>query len=116
MHWNPVRKRFVQRPEDWPWSSDPNLALDKEQIKSCRIQIDFVHLPESYRALSRSPRHPNRAVATSYWIIAPPEHPYDVKAVPKLKEKFGQEDDVGIHNLDEIGFPWHWEWSPHPAD
>lgn len=24
-------------------------ALDKEQIKPCRMQIDYVHLPESYR-------------------------------------------------------------------
>jgi hypothetical protein len=38
------------------------------------------------------------------------------QAVPNFKEKFGHENDVGIHNLDEIGFPWHWEWSPHPAD
>ncbi len=27
-----------------------NFALDKEQIQSCRMQIDDVHLPESYRA------------------------------------------------------------------
>ncbi len=27
-----------------------NFALDKEQIKSCRMQIDYVHLPELYRA------------------------------------------------------------------
>jgi len=38
------------------------------------------------------------------------------QAVPKFKETFGQENDVSIHNLDEIGFPWHWEWSSHPTD
>ncbi len=27
-----------------------SFALDKGQIKSCRMQIDYVHLPESYRA------------------------------------------------------------------
>jgi putative transposase len=49
MHLNPVRKGFVQQPGDWPWSSYQNFGLDKEQIKSCRLQIDYVQLPESYR-------------------------------------------------------------------
>jgi len=47
MHLNLVRRAFVQRPGDWPWSSYPNFALDKKQIKCCRMQIDYVHLPES---------------------------------------------------------------------
>jgi hypothetical protein len=45
----PVRKGLVKRLEEWPWSSCNNFALDKEQIKQCRIQVDFVNLPESYR-------------------------------------------------------------------
>ncbi len=49
MHLNPVRKGFVKRPEEWPWSSYNNFALDKEEIKRCRMQIDYVHLPGSYR-------------------------------------------------------------------
>jgi REP element-mobilizing transposase RayT len=49
MHLNPVRKGFVQRPRNWPWSSCRNFALDKEQIKSCHMQVDDLHLPESYR-------------------------------------------------------------------
>ena len=49
MHLNPVRKGFVQRPEEWAWSSFNNFALDKEQVKQRRIQVDYVHLPESYR-------------------------------------------------------------------
>ncbi len=47
MHLNPVRKGFVKRPEEWPWSSYNNFALDKEEIKRCRMQIDYVHLPGS---------------------------------------------------------------------
>ena len=50
MHLNPVRKAFVQRPGDRPWSSHHNFALGKEKIKSVRMQIDDVHLPEPYRA------------------------------------------------------------------
>ena len=49
MHLNPVRKGLVKRPEEWPWSSYNNVALDKEQVIRCRMQIDYVHLPESYR-------------------------------------------------------------------
>ena len=49
MHRNPVRKGFVARPEDWQWSSYNNFALDHEKIKLCPMQIDYVHLPESYR-------------------------------------------------------------------
>jgi len=49
MHLNPVRKGLVRRPEDWPWSSYNNFGLDNEKIKHCPMQIDYVHLPESYR-------------------------------------------------------------------
>jgi putative transposase len=49
MHLNPVRKGLVRQPQDWPWSSYHNYGLDKEQVKSCPMQIDYVHLPESYR-------------------------------------------------------------------
>jgi hypothetical protein len=44
-----MRKGFVERPEDWPWSSYNNFALDEEETKRCPIEIDYVHLPESYR-------------------------------------------------------------------
>jgi hypothetical protein len=50
MHLNPVRKGLVKRPEEWRWSSYNNFALDKEQVARCPMQIDYVHLPESYRA------------------------------------------------------------------
>ncbi len=49
MHLNPVRKGFVRRPQDWPWSSYNNFGLDKEKIKLCPMQIDYVHLAELYR-------------------------------------------------------------------
>ena len=49
MHLNPVRKGLVSKPEDWRWSSYNNFALEKQTVASCPIQIDYVHLPESYR-------------------------------------------------------------------
>jgi REP-associated tyrosine transposase len=49
MHLNPVRGGLVKRAEEWPWSSYSNFALDKEQVEGCPIQIDYVHLPDSYR-------------------------------------------------------------------
>jgi hypothetical protein len=72
MHMNPVRKGLVKRAEDWPWSSYNNFGLDTEKIKHaksaeagaspgptfkrqyarrarCRIQIDYVRLPDGYR-------------------------------------------------------------------
>ena len=49
MHLNPVRKGLVSRPEEWRWSSHNNFALDKERLRCCPIQIDYVRLPESYR-------------------------------------------------------------------
>jgi len=49
MHLNPVRKGLVSRPEEWHWSSYNSFALDKEQVRRCPIQIDYVRLPEAYR-------------------------------------------------------------------
>ncbi len=49
MHLNPVRKGLASRPEDWRWSSYNNFALDGQTVAECPIQIDHVHLPESYR-------------------------------------------------------------------
>jgi hypothetical protein len=37
-------------PQDWRWSSYNNFALDKARVAACRIQIDYVRLPEGYRA------------------------------------------------------------------
>ena len=50
MHMNPVRKGLVKRPEDWPWSSFNNFALDHAAVAACPIQIDYVRLPSGYRA------------------------------------------------------------------
>jgi hypothetical protein len=49
MHLNPVRKGLVSRPEEWRWSSYNNFALEKERVRRCPIQIDYVRLPEGYR-------------------------------------------------------------------
>ena len=49
LHLNPARKGLASRPQDWRWSSDNNFALDKLTVAGCPIQIDHVHLPESYR-------------------------------------------------------------------
>jgi REP element-mobilizing transposase RayT len=49
MHLNPVRKVLARRPEDWRWSSYSNFALDKDTLAGCPIEIDPVHVPESYR-------------------------------------------------------------------
>ena len=49
MHYNPVRKGLVEKPEQWRWSSYSNFA-DKSVVAACPIQIDYVHLPDSYRA------------------------------------------------------------------
>jgi REP element-mobilizing transposase RayT len=46
---NPVRKGLASGPENWRWSSYNNFALDKDAAAGCPIQIDPVHLPESYR-------------------------------------------------------------------
>jgi len=50
MHFNPVRKGLVKRPEDWRWSSYNNYALDKATVAACPIQIDYVQLPLGYAA------------------------------------------------------------------
>ncbi|HEV2522867.1 MAG TPA: transposase [Candidatus Acidoferrales bacterium] len=49
MHRNPVQAGLVKRPEEWRWSSYNNFALDKATVGACPIQIDYVHLSESYR-------------------------------------------------------------------
>ncbi|HEV2492078.1 MAG TPA: transposase [Terriglobia bacterium] len=49
MHLNPVRKGLAANPEDWPWSSYNNFALDASRVEGCPIQIDYVRLPEGYR-------------------------------------------------------------------
>src|SRR5580765_1447488 len=46
MHHNPVRKGLVERPEDWPWSSYNNFALDQKSVARCPIQIDRMLLPD----------------------------------------------------------------------
>ena len=50
MHWNPVRKGLVKKPEQWRWSSYNNFAVDKTVVAGCPIQMDYVRLPEGYRA------------------------------------------------------------------
>ena len=50
LHFNPLRKGIVPRPEDWPWSSYNNFALDGRTVAGCPMQIDYVRLPEGYRA------------------------------------------------------------------
>jgi REP element-mobilizing transposase RayT len=50
MHYNPVRKGLVERPEQWRWSSVNNFSLDKSVVAACPIQIDYVQLPDNYRA------------------------------------------------------------------
>ncbi len=49
MHFNPVKKGLVARPEDWRWSSYNNFSLDKTCVAECPIQIDYVRLPDGYR-------------------------------------------------------------------
>jgi putative transposase len=41
MHLNPVKKRVVERPEAWRWSSYNNFALDSAIVARCPIQIDY---------------------------------------------------------------------------
>jgi hypothetical protein len=36
-------------PEDWPWSSSNNFALDADRVRGCPIRIDHVRLPDAYR-------------------------------------------------------------------
>ena len=49
-YYNPVRKGLVEHPEQWPWSSAKNFSLDKSVVAACPIQIDYVQLPDDYRA------------------------------------------------------------------
>jgi putative transposase len=49
MHFNPVRKGLVGKPDDWRWSSYNNFALDRKVVAGCPIQMDYVQLPGSYR-------------------------------------------------------------------
>jgi hypothetical protein len=48
----PIGPRYplVKRPQDWRWSSYNNFAVDKTVVAGCPIQIDYVRLPEAYRA------------------------------------------------------------------
>jgi putative transposase len=50
MHYNPVRRGLVGKPEEWRWSSCNNFSLDPTVIKTCPIRIDYVHLSGEYRA------------------------------------------------------------------
>ena len=50
MHMNPVRKGLVAKAEEWQWSSCRNSTLDESQQAACAVQIDYVRLPDSYRA------------------------------------------------------------------
>ncbi len=50
MHLNPVRKRLAAKAEEWRWSSCNNFALDRTAVAACPIQMDYVLLPEGYRA------------------------------------------------------------------
>ena len=49
MHFNPVRRGLVNRPEEWRWSSYQNFSLEKSARAACPITIDPVLLPDSYR-------------------------------------------------------------------
>src|SRR5262249_37169110 len=50
MHFNPVRKGIIKHPEEWRWSSYKNFSMDKGKVAECPIQIDYVRLPDHYRA------------------------------------------------------------------
>ena len=50
MPFNPVRKQLVGRPKDWLWSSYINFALDEATVAGCPIRIDYIQLPDGYRA------------------------------------------------------------------
>ena len=40
---------YVLMPDHRRWSSYNNFALDKALVAACPVQLDYVHLPESYR-------------------------------------------------------------------
>jgi putative transposase len=50
MHLNPVRKGLLRRPGERRWSSYNNFALDENSVAGCPLQIDYLRLPEGYRA------------------------------------------------------------------
>ncbi len=50
MQLNRVRKRLLARPEEWRWSSYNNFAMHKAVLAVCPVRVDYVHLPEGYRA------------------------------------------------------------------
>ncbi len=50
MHFNPVRKGLVGRPEEWCWSSYNNFSLEPHRITACPLQVDYVRFPDDYRA------------------------------------------------------------------
>ena len=47
IHWNPVGRGLVKRPEEWKWSSAVEYAgvSGEEQERRCGLQIDRVRLP-----------------------------------------------------------------------
>jgi hypothetical protein len=47
MHYNPVRKGLVEKPDQWRWSSYNNFSRNKSVVAACPIEIDYVHLPDS---------------------------------------------------------------------
>jgi REP element-mobilizing transposase RayT len=50
MHFNPVRKGLVKHPDQWRWSSYNNFSFERSKVAECPIQIDYLRLPEDYRA------------------------------------------------------------------
>jgi putative transposase len=50
MHYNPVRKGLVEHSEQWRCSSVNNFSLDKTVVAAYPIQLDYVQLPDEYRA------------------------------------------------------------------
>ena len=49
MHYNPVRKGLVAKPEDWVWSSYRNFSLSEAERRQCPIQLDYLEMPLSYK-------------------------------------------------------------------
>lgn len=47
---NPVRQGLVEKPEQWPWSSTNNFALEQGAVEGCPMQMDYARLPVGYRA------------------------------------------------------------------
>ncbi len=51
MHYNPVRRGLVTRPDQWRWSSHNSFSLDPVVLRACPIAIDVIHLSDSYQSL-----------------------------------------------------------------